>query len=182
MYKNAVISELLYYMAQRLKGGLGVDKIWAKGYISRLMGALDFMERSADLLEARRDVGKDEIMPLVDFVNANTDWLFLTGRIDIAEFCEYGQELVLTDNCDRDEYDEKIIARMREIIFEAKECLQGRIKGYKARVQELFHDYHNLPRAYLSRAYDPNVKTTFLGKDYSRWALPKPKALEYSQS
>lgn len=181
MYKNAVISELLYYMALRLKGGIGVKKIWTKKYRDRLESILSFMEKSTDLLETRRDITKEEIMPLVDFVNDNIGSLFLVKRIDIEDFCNNDSELILVDNCSWDIYDENIIRYMRQIISEVRECLKNRQKGYKRKIQDLFHDYHNLPRAYLSKAYDPNIQTTFLGKDYSRWALSKTSALEYSQ-
>ena len=50
MYKNAAVSELLFYMALRLKGGLGVNRIWTKKYRERLEGVLSFMDMSAALL------------------------------------------------------------------------------------------------------------------------------------
>lgn len=181
MYKNAAVSELLFYMALRLKGGMGVNRIWTKKYRERLEGVLSFMDMSAALLKTRRDISKDEIMPLVEFVNQNTDWLFLVKRIDPDDFFKKDSEQVLTDNCDWDALDEKIVGRMEKIVFEAKNCLKSRKIGYKRKIQQLFHAYHNLPRAYLSHTFSPDAHTTFLGRDYSRWALSKKLALEYSQ-
>lgn len=181
MYKNAVISELLYYMALRLKGSINVKKIWTKKYRNQLESILSFMDLSTDLLETRRNITKEEIMPLVDFVNDNIGCLFLVKRIDIEALCNDDSDFILVDNCSWDIYDENIIKYMRQIISESRECLRSRHKGYKRRIQHLFHAYHNLPRAYLSHVYDPSIQTTFLGKDYSRWALSKTLALEYSQ-
>ena len=181
MYKNAAISEILYCMSLQLKGGLRLKKIWNREFIEHLESILSIMELSAGLLETKHDITNDEVLPLINFVNGNLGRLFYIEKIDMSEFCDENSKLVLINNCDWDEDDEHIIAKMREIVDGCRQCLNDRQTGYKDEVQRLFHRYHNLPRAYLSRVYDPNVKTTFLGKDYSRWALSKSSALGYSE-
>lgn len=180
MYKNAVLSEILYCMGLRLKGGVRAKRVWNRRYRAYLESILDFMELSAVFLETRRDLTKEDVIPVVEFVNANVGRLFAAEKINIENFCDDNAELVLTNNCAWDEDDDKIIAAMRTIISECRRCLNERPQGYKDSIARLLHAYHNLPRAYLSRAYSPDIKSTFLGKDYSRSATSKSLALEYA--
>lgn len=179
MYKNAAISELLYYTALRMKGGIDIRKPWSKRYRERLESILSFMEQSVRLIAEKRDLTKSDILLIVGFINENAGTLFPAENIDISSFCDEGGKLVLTNNNDWDDSDEKIVELMLGIISEAKECLRTRPKGYKRRISRLFHDFHNLPRAYLSRVYSPDRRTTFLGRDYSRSAVSKSQALEF---
>ena len=180
MYKNAVLSEILFCMALRLKGGVRIKRIWTRKHRAYLESILSFMGLSADLLETKRDLTKEEILPIVEFVNSNVGELFPTDQIDIEAFCNDNGELVLINNCNWDENDDRIISAMRYIISENRRYLNERSNGYKNNVANLFHAYHNLPRAYLSRSYDVNNRTTFLDKDYTRWATSKSHALEFS--
>ncbi len=180
MNKNAVLAEVLYCMSLRLKGGgAKAKKIWTTGYINWLESILDVIDISSALLKADRDITKDDIMPIVEFVNSNSERLFGGAKIGTEIICDESGELILHNNSGWDSLDEKIISCMQSITSECRRLLKDRGSGYKDRVQKLLTEFHNLPRAYLSRACDPEGKSTLLGKDYSRSAISKSEALEY---
>lgn len=181
MYKNAVLAEVLYCMSLRLKGGgVNAKKIWTAGYIKWLESILDVIDISSALLKADRDITKDDILPIVEFVNGNSERLFGGAKIETEIIRNENGELILHNNSGWDSLDEKIISCMQSITSECRRLLKDKGRGYKDRVQKLLTEFHNLPRAYLSRVYDIKGKSTLLGKDYSRAAISKSEALEYT--
>lgn len=180
MYKNSVLAEVLYCMSLRLKGGgVKAKKIWTKKHIKWLESILDVIDVSSALLKADRDITGDDILPIIEFVNNNSERLFGGTKIEIGTFCDENGEMILHNNNDWDSLDDKIVSCMQRITAECRGLLKNKSKGYKDRVQQLLTAFHNLPRTYLSRVYDPDIKSTLLGRDYSRTAISKAEAAEY---